>query len=81
MRNSLGFLEGFLNGDMYKRSNKNQVHACLLRLESEPSDTFKSFYNKYEGPFWEENVPFELLDITEVESYTQIARNEHNFPF
>ncbi|WP_231607290.1 SMI1/KNR4 family protein [Fictibacillus sp. 18YEL24] len=79
LTDQLDFLQKFLHEDIYQRGDKNQVHDSLLKLGTEPSDIFKSFYYKYEGPFWEENVPFELLDITEVESFTQIARNEHNF--
>lgn len=48
------------------------------------SDTFQEFYIQYAGPFWEENVPFELLDIADeennIESYTLISRKEHGFP-
>ncbi|WP_342568240.1 hypothetical protein MKY09_12010 [Psychrobacillus sp. FSL K6-4046] len=35
-------------------------------------------------PFWEEDVPFELLDIADeennIESYTLLSRKEHGFP-
>lgn len=79
MRNSLDYLDGILPEDIYKRSDKNQVRNSLIRLKSNPSDTFKSFYNRYEGPFWEEGLGFELLDITEIESHTLSARMEHNF--
>jgi hypothetical protein len=48
------------------------------------SNTFFEFYSQYTGPFWEESVPFELLDIVEdsnnIESYTMISREEHDFP-
>ncbi|AJS61119.1 SMI1/KNR4 family protein [Paenibacillus sp. IHBB 10380] len=77
-------LEGILEEDTYKRQNKTEVHEALIRLDVVVSDTFREFYNKYMGPFWEEVVPFELLDIVEeknnIESYTFISRREHGWP-
>ncbi|MGA4722168.1 SMI1/KNR4 family protein [Fictibacillus nanhaiensis] len=75
----LHLLEDSLKEDIYKRADKEQVKNCLTSLGVKPSDTFTAFYNIYEGPFWEEHVPFELLDITDIESYTLISRNEYNF--
>jgi hypothetical protein len=79
VNNLFDSLEIILHDDLYKRTDKNQMQDSLVRLESNPSNTFKWFYNRYEGPFWEESVAFELLDITEIESHTSIARIEHNF--
>jgi antitoxin component of RelBE/YafQ-DinJ toxin-antitoxin module len=60
------------------------VKDALMRLGVDVSDTFREFYNQYAGPFWEEHVPFELLDLAEeennIESYTLISRKEHGFP-
>jgi hypothetical protein len=75
----LDHLEDILNEDIYKRTDKEQVKNCLTSLGVEPSDTFTAFYNTYEGPFWEEHVPFELLDVTDIETYTLISRKKHDF--
>ncbi|OXM85375.1 SMI1/KNR4 family protein [Paenibacillus rigui] len=76
-------LENILEEDMYKRQNRNVVHEALTRLGVNVSNAFRQFYNTYAGPFWEENVPFELLDIAEeknnIESYTYIVREEHGW--
>ena len=39
------------------------------RLGVKVSETFCEFYYRYTGPFWEESVPFELLDVVEDEYY------------
>ncbi|AUJ24345.1 hypothetical protein A21D_01246 [Virgibacillus dokdonensis] len=76
-------IDEFLGEEMYKREDKNLVEDALKRLGVNPSVTFREFYNQYEGPFWEEHVPFALLDIVEeehsIESYTFISRQEHAF--
>lgn len=76
-------LEHILEEDMYKRVNRNTVHEVLARLGVNVSITFHQFYNRYAGPFWNENVAFELLDISEekntIESYTRIVRKEHGW--
>nr|WP_154985930.1 SMI1/KNR4 family protein [Paenibacillus xylanexedens] len=77
-------LEEILAEETYKRQNKGEVRDAIIRLDVKVSETFFEFYSKYTGPFWEEFVPFELLDIVEdtntVESYTKISRIEHEFP-
>ncbi len=77
-------LEQVLEEDIYKREDKNKVKETLTNLGVEVSDTFREFYYRYAGPFWEEHVPYELLDVVDeennIESYTIIARNEHGFP-
>lgn len=77
-------LEQVLEEDIYKREDKNKVKETLTNLGVEVSDTFREFYYRYVGPFWEEHVPYELLDVVDeennIESYTTIARNEHGFP-
>ncbi len=78
-------LEQILSDDIYKRQNKNEVGEALERLDVKVSETFKEFYETYIGSFWEETVPFELLDIVDepnrnIETYTNICRNEHDFP-
>ncbi|WP_080875212.1 SMI1/KNR4 family protein [Oceanobacillus timonensis] len=77
-------LDKVLEEEIYIREDINQVQDALIRLDVNVSETFKNFYIQYAGPFWEEYVPFELLDIAEeeknMESYTLISRNEHGFP-
>lgn len=77
-------LDEVLAEEIYKREDSNLVQDALIRLGVDASETFQEFYNQYAGPFWEEYVPFELLDIAEeennIESYTLITRKEHGFP-
>ncbi|MGJ3197457.1 SMI1/KNR4 family protein [Peribacillus frigoritolerans] len=77
-------LDQVLGEDIYKREDKSKVTEALYSLEVDVSDTFREFYHYYAGPFWEEFVPFELLDIVDeennIESYTFISREEHGFP-
>ncbi|PEZ27560.1 SMI1/KNR4 family protein [Bacillus thuringiensis] len=80
----LNCLEEVLEEDIYKRADKEQVNEVINRLGVEVSDTFREFYYRFAGPFWEEHVPYELLDIIDeennIEYYTIIARKEHGFP-
>ena len=77
-------LDEVLGEKIYKREDSNLVKEALIRLGVDASDTFQEFYNQYAGPFWEEHVPFELLDIVDeannIELYTLISRKEHCFP-
>ncbi|MED3987368.1 SMI1/KNR4 family protein [Peribacillus simplex] len=79
-------LDQVLGEDIYKREDKSKVNEALnsLEVDVDVSNTFREFYHYYAGPFWEEFVPFELLDIVEeennIESYTLISREEHGFP-
>lgn len=77
-------LDQVLGEDIYKREDKSKVNEALNSLEVDVSVTFREFYYYYAGPFWEEFVPFELLDIVDeennIESYTFISREEHGFP-
>ncbi|GGB37188.1 SMI1/KNR4 family protein [Lentibacillus populi] len=77
-------LDQVIGEEIYKRDNINKVNDALASLEVDVSDTFREFYNRFAGPFWEEHVPFELLDIVDeesnIKSYTLISRKEHGFP-
>lgn len=77
-------LEEVLEEDIYKREDKDQVNKVINRLGVEVANTFREFYYRFAGPFWEEHVPYELLDIIDeennIEYYTMIARKEHGFP-
>ncbi|MFD4930398.1 SMI1/KNR4 family protein [Peribacillus butanolivorans] len=73
-----------LGEDIYKRADKSKVNEALNSLEVGVSDTFREFYYYNAGPFWEEFVPFELLDMVDeentIQSYTFISRKEYGFP-
>src|SRR5690625_3155220 len=73
-----------LEEDIYKREDKGKVDEKIITLGVEVSDTFREFYYRYVGPFWEEHVPYELLDLVEdnvnIEFSTLIVREEHKFP-
>lgn len=76
-------LDIVLKEDIYKRQNTVDVHSVLSKLKVTTSNTFVEFYKKYSGSFWSESVPYELLDICDdvnnIETYTEICRNEHKF--
>ena len=77
-------LNDVLGEEIYKREEKSLVEDALIRLGVDISETFREFYNQFAGPFWEEHVPFELLDLADeennIESYTLYTRKEHSFP-
>lgn len=77
-------LDEVLGKEIYERKDSLVVKNALMKLDVGVSNTFRDFYERYAGPFWEEHVPFELLDIVEEEnnivSYTLISRKVHDFP-
>ncbi|MFS0901779.1 SMI1/KNR4 family protein [Priestia aryabhattai] len=77
-------LNQVLEEKIYIREDKTSVMDTLARLEVKVSDTFEEFYKWYAGPFWEESVPCELLDLVDeennIEVYTLICRKESGFP-
>lgn len=77
-------LEKILIGEIYVRKDIDRVYEAIKRLEVSPSDLFIEFYRKYCGPFWEETLGIELLDICEgknnIETHTNICREEYYFP-
>lgn len=77
-------LSYILGEEIYQRKDVHLVKDALVKLGVNPSPAFKEFYNQYAGPFWEEHIPFELLDLAEeennIKSYTFICRKEHGFP-
>ncbi|MCC5803767.1 SMI1/KNR4 family protein [Rossellomorea vietnamensis] len=76
-------LNEVLREEIYTRNNSNLVRDSIDRLGVDTSAAFQEFYTRYEGPFWEGHVPFELLDLVEeennIESYTYLSRREHGF--
>lgn len=77
-------LKQILGNKIYQRENVAEVKQALIRLDINTSYSFYRFYKQYAGPFWENFVPFELLDIVDeknnIESYTYICRSEYGFP-
>ncbi len=77
-------LKECLDEDIYSRYNVEEVIRTFKRLGVNASDTVIQFYENFAGPFWEETIGFELLDIMDddpnVESATLICREEFDFP-
>lgn len=84
MRTIFNQLNEKLGSEMYIRQDPNQVDIIIKQLGVEPSEFFCDFFKKYEGPFWEETIGFELLDVIEdnenIYSNTILCRSEFNFP-
>ena len=76
-------LEKVLSDEIYIRTNKEEVSRVLSKLNVKPSKDFIEFYSKYEGPFWEETLGLELMDIIEdnnnIFKATNICREEYGF--
>ena len=68
----------------YERLDKKVVGAALSCLGIDAPAAFVEFYECYEGPFWSEDVPYELLDLVSetrnILEYTMLCRQQHNFP-
>lgn len=77
-------LKECLDENIYSRNNVEEVVRAFKRLEVNASDTIIQFYKNFAGPFWEESIGFELLEIIDddpnVESVTLICREEFAFP-
>ena len=76
-------LEEILSDTIYLRSNKEDIVKAIKELDIIPSEEFIEFYTRYEGPFWEETLGIELMDIIEdsnnIFKSTNICRNEYGF--
>ena len=72
-----------LSDDVYIRANKEDVLKAISELNVHPSEDFIQFYTLFAGPFWDENMGIELLDIIDdhnnICSSTYICRNEYGF--
>jgi len=58
-------LEKVLSDDIYLREEKKVVDMAIEGLGIKPSEGFITFYTTYSGPFWEETLGLELMDIIE----------------
>lgn len=76
-------LEEVLSDNIYLRSNKDEVIRAIKELDVKPSKEFIQFYTTYAGPFWEETLGVELMDMVEdnnnVVKSTNICRSEYGF--
>ncbi|MGE5628390.1 MAG: SMI1/KNR4 family protein [Solirubrobacterales bacterium] len=76
-------LKEVLSDNIYLRNNKDEVIRAIKELDVNPSKEFIQFYTTYAGPFWEENLGVELMDMIEDNSNivksTNICRNEYGF--
>ena len=77
-------IKKYLNSDIYDRDDKNEVCLAFERLGVEVSTCVKEFYKNFAGPFWEESMGMELLDIIDddvnIETMTLECRKTHGFP-
>ncbi|MBU3154424.1 SMI1/KNR4 family protein [Clostridium estertheticum] len=76
-------LRNVLSNDIYLREDKKAVFTALKELGIKPSNEFIEFYTSYSGPFWEETLGVELMDIIEennnIFTYTNICREQYGF--
>ncbi|MBU3202454.1 SMI1/KNR4 family protein [Clostridium estertheticum] len=76
-------LGNILSDDIYLREDKKAVVTALEELGIKPSNEFIEFYTTYSGPFWEETLGVELMDIIEennnIFTYTNICREHYGF--
>ncbi|MHC1748060.1 MAG: SMI1/KNR4 family protein [Cellulosilyticaceae bacterium] len=76
-------LEKILNDTIYLRSNKDDVIKAIKQLDISPSEEFVQFYETYAGPFWEETLGIELMDIIEdnntILKLTNMCREKYGF--
>lgn len=77
-------LKAILGSDTYERENPDEVIQTFRRLSVNISKDVEEFFVNFEGPFWEETLGIEFLDIVEgevnIESVTAECRMEHSFP-
>lgn len=76
-------LEEVLSDGIYLRNDKNEVIKAIKELDVNPSKEFIEFYTTYAGPFWEETLGVELMDMIQdnnnIVKSTNICRNEYGF--
>lgn len=77
-------LKKILDNSIYARTDENEVIQAFNRLDVKVSNSVEEFYLNFTGPFWEETLGMELLDIVEdsvnIESVTNVCRKVHLFP-
>ena len=70
-------LKEILDSSTYARENPDEVIQTFQRLSVKVSKDVEEFFVNFAGPFWEETLGMEFLDI---ESVTMECRIEHSFP-
>lgn len=77
-------LKAILDSDTYARENPDEVIQTFQRLRVNVSKDVEDFFVNFAGPFWEETLGMEFLDIVDdevnIESVTMECRMEHSFP-
>ena len=77
-------LKAILDSGTYARENPDEVIQTFQRLGVKVSKDVEDFFMNFAGPFWEETLGMEFLDIVEdevnIESVTMECRMEHSFP-
>ena len=77
-------LKEILDHNTYARADENEVIQAFQRLDVKVSNLVKEFFMNFAGPFWEETLGMEFLDIVEdnvnIESVTNVCRKVHLFP-
>mgnify|MGYP002511415736 CR=1 FL=1 len=80
----IGRLKKILDKSTYARTDKNEVIHTLKRLDVKVPKLFEDFFLEFAGPFWEEKIGMEFLDIVDdkvnIESVTNECRRVHLFP-
>ncbi len=73
-----------LANSVFIRRDKTVVGIALKKLGVEVSDSFRKFFETYQGPLGSSNTGFELSDICErsysILKLTEICRDVHGFP-
>ncbi len=73
-----------LDSSTYARQNPNEVIQAFDRLNVKVSKAVEEFFLNFAGPFWEETIGMELLDVVDdeinIESMTMECRKEFSFP-
>lgn len=82
--NIVSRLNEVLDSDIYARESAEEVVRAFQRLGVKVSEEVEAFFVNFAGPFWEETLGMEFLDIIEdeinIESVTMECRREHSFP-
>ena len=82
--NIISELKAILDSGTYARKNLEEVIQTFQRLGVKVSKDVENFFVNFAGPFWEETLGMEFLDIVEdelnIESVTMECRKEHSFP-
>ncbi len=77
-------LKNILDKSTYARADKNEVIQTFKRLDVKVSKSVEEFFLEFAGPFWEEKLGMEFLDIVDdevnIESVTNECRKVHLFP-